>query len=219
LGTSISFGQEQIDQDTTAVVKERYGLRVGLDLAKPVRSLLDKNYQGFEIVGDFRLRERYYLAAELGNEKRTTDLPNVNVTSNGSYIKAGLNYNAYNNWLGMNNLIYVGGRAGFSSFKETLNSYTIYTTNDLFGDDTRTDSREFSGLSATWLELQLGLQAEVFNNVFIGINVQLKSRITESAVDDFGLFYIPGYGKTTDGSKFGAGYGYTLTYFIPLFKK
>lgn len=205
--------------DTTQTTPKYYGLRIGVDLSKPIRTLLDQNFSGLEIAADFRIKKNYYLAAELGNETRTSILTNLNNTARGSYLKAGFNYNAYENWYGMNNLIYVGLRAGFSSFSQELNSYTISTINGLFGDDTRFDSREFTGLNSTWLEFQLGLQTELFNNIYLGIHVQLKRSITRTEPDGFTNVYIPGFGKTTDGSQFGVGYGYTLSYLIPLSKR
>ncbi|WP_299213041.1 DUF6048 family protein [uncultured Dokdonia sp.] len=221
MSTSLCAQEDELTTaiDTTAQ-KSPYGLRVGIDLSKPIRSFLDDNYSGLEIVGDFRVSSNYYVAAELGNETRTVDdFTNIDVTSKGSYIKAGFNYNAYNNWLGMNNLIYAGVRAGFSTFTQELNSYTISTSNTFFEEDLRTDSREFNGLSTVWLEFQLGIQAELFSNLYLGINLQIKNRVTETEPDGFENVYIPGFGKTTDASKFGVGYGYTLSYLIPIFKK
>lgn len=225
MSASLSAQEEEIDQkaskrDTTQQKTQYYGLRVGVDLSKPIRSFLDDNYSGLEIVGDFRVSNRYYIAAELGNETRTiTEFPNLDVTSNGSYIKAGFNYNAYKNWLGMNNLIYAGVRAGFSTFNQELNSFTISTSNTFFEEDTRVETVDFDGLSAVWLEVQLGIQAELFHNLYLGINVQIKNRITETSPDGFENIYIPGFGETTDTSDFGVGYGYTISYLIPLFKK
>lgn len=206
-------------KDSTKTAPKYYGLRIGVDLSKPLRTFLDDNYEGLEIAGDFRITDNYYLAAEIGNETRTSILTNINNTARGSYIKAGFNYNVYENWFGMNNLIYVGLRGAFSTFSQELNSYTIYTINPLFGDDTRIDSREFTGLNSTWLEFQMGLQTELYKNIYLGIHVQLKRSITRAEPDGFENVYIPGFGKTTDGSKFGVGYGYTLSYLIPIFKK
>ena len=62
LVVSISFAQENseetttTDEEKTAVVKDtlpgkdNYGLRIGLDLSRPIRMLLEKDYQGFEAV-------------------------------------------------------------------------------------------------------------------------------------------------------------------------
>ena len=224
--STIASAQENEETTETSIEDETpqkvqyYGLRIGVDLSKPIRSFLDDNYSGLEIMGDFRVSNKYYIAAELGNETRTVDdFTNIDVTSEGSYIKAGFNYNAYNNWLGMNNLIYAGVRAGFSTFTQELNTYTISTSNTFFEQDLRIDSREFDGLNAVWLEFQLGIQAELFNNLYLGLNLQIKNRVAETGPDGFENVYIPGFGKTTDESKFGVGYGYTLSYLIPFFKK
>ena len=227
----VQLGYSQSEEETEGVIPavkdttqagaaQYYGLRLGADIAQPIRTLLDEDYSGFEIVGDFRIKKNLYIAAEIGAEtRRTTEFANIDNTATGSYITAGVNYNVYENWFGMNNLIYVGGRSGFSSFRQELNSFTIATTNPLFGDDTRFDSREFTGLSATWLEFQLGLQTELFNNLYLGINVQLKTTITRDDPEDFTIIFIPGFGRTTDDSRFGVGYGYTLSYLIPFVKR
>ncbi len=210
----------QTVKDTTkSGVPQYYGLRLGADIARPIRTLLGNEYSGFEIVSDFRIKKNLYLAAEIGNETRTSILTNLNTTSDGSYIKAGVNFNVYENWAGMNNLIYVGGRVGFSNFSEALNSYTIATINPLFGDDTRTESIAFNGLTSSWLELQLGLQTELLSNLYLGINVQLKRSISRTEPDSFTNVFIPGFGQTTDNSQFGLGYGYTLSYLIPFVKR
>jgi len=211
---------ETVSKDTLNQKVQYYGLRLGIDISKPIRSFLDNQYNGLEIVGDFRISNRYYIAAELGNETFTVDkFSNIDVTSKGSYIKAGFNYNAYNNWYGMNNLIYTGLRAGFSTFTQELNTYTISTSNTFFEEDIRTDTREFDRLNATWLEFQLGIQTELLNNFYLGINLQIKNRIIETKPNGFENVYIPGFGKTTDASKFGVGYGYTISYLIPIYKK
>lgn len=212
---------EPVALDTLATVQEpqRYGLRVGLDLSKFIRGALDDGYQGLEIVGDFRIKDNYYLAAELGTESKIMEENTLDATISGNYIRAGFNYNAYDNWAGMSNLIYAGLRAGFSTYSSELTNYTIYTTNSYFEPDVRNTPQEFSGLTATWLEVQLGVQAELFSNVYLGFNVQLKRLITQSEPEGFGNLYIPGFNKVTTENQFGAGYGYTLTYLIPFFTR
>jgi len=210
---------ENTKSDSIAAPTDYYGLRIGIDISKPIRSLLDDNYTGLEIVADFRLKKNYYLAAEIGNETWNSDLPNIDNTTSGSYIKAGFNYNTYENWFGMNNLIYAGLRAGFSSFNHELENYTIYTTNTVFGDDTRNVNQRFSGLNATWLELKIGLEVELFSNIYLGVNAQLKRTVTATNPEGYSNLYIPGFGELTEGSAIGVGYGYTISYLIPIFKK
>lgn len=214
---------EIIIQDTTQVVETQtqyqYGLRAGVDLSQILRSLLDDNYTGFEIEGDFRFKENYFFAAELGTVEFITDELTYNATSSGSYLKLGINYNAYENWTGMDNQIYTGFRVGTATFNQELNEYTIYTTNPFFDPDVRTEAVKYDGLHAVWLEFHLGLQAELFNNLYLGINLQLKRMLTQKEADDFDNLFVPGFNKVTTGSSFGVGYGYTLSYLLPIFKK
>ena len=220
--SSLVFAQEQEQQveqqEDSLVYREQYGLRLGIDLSKPLRTLLDENYRGFEVAGDYRIYEDYYLAGELGNESNQISEENVTATGRGSYLTIGADYNAYDNWSGMQNLIYVGVRYGFSSFSTELQNYSIYTRTPYFERDTRNESQEFNNLTANWLELQLGVKVEVLNNLYLGAHVQLKRRLGQSAPGTFDNLYIPGFNRTYDDSNFGAGYGYTISYLIPLYK-
>ena len=85
----------------TLVFKQKYGLRLGADIGKIARTLIDDDYTGFEIMGDYRLTKKLYLAGELGTEERTTTTDFLSVTATGSYLKAGIDFNSYQNWLDM----------------------------------------------------------------------------------------------------------------------
>lgn len=198
---------------------EKYGLRVGIDLAKPVRTLVEDGYSGFEIMGDFRVTKKFYAALELGNEKKDWIEPNISTQTSGSYAKVGFDYNAYENWLGMENAIILGLRYGFSTFKQDLISYSIYTSNPAFPSETVTVPQEYRGLTAHWAELIVGVKTEILNNLYLSITAQLKRKITEDQPETFENLYIPGFHRTYDYSQFGVGYGYSISYLIPIFKK
>lgn len=220
-------------QDTLAAVPvktDRYGLRVGVDMYRLGRSFFDGGYRGIELVGDYRLTKKIYAAAELGNLKYTVDDTQLNFTTSGSYLKVGFDYNAYTNWLDMENMIYVGARYGFSNFSQKLNSYKVYQ-NSTLGNATPTTTptnyleevtvqadRNYGGLSAHWLEFVAGAKAELFDNLFLGVSARLNILITDKKPADFDNLYIPGFNRTYDGN-FGVGLNYTLSYFIPLYKK
>lgn len=208
----------QVARDTVTY-QEKYGLRVGADLSKPLRSILDDTYTGFELVGDYRVYENFYAAVELGNESRDFEADNISTSSTGSYFKIGGDYNAYDNWQEMQNSIFVGVRYGFATFSQTLEEYRIYTSSDYFGPDIREEEIEATGLTANWAELVLGIKVEVLNNLYLSANVQLKRRIGQNSPPNFDNLTIPGFGRTYDDSNFGAGYGYTITYLLPFYKK
>mgnify|MGYP003630703890 FL=1 len=202
------------------IIKEKYGLRVGGDIGKLIRSFADDDYSGFEVMADYRLKKRLYIAGEIGFEEKNTITDYLDITSKGSYIKGGIDYNMYQNWLNMDNMIYTGFRIGASTFSQNLNSFTVYTTNQYWEPQfTSNDLKEFNGLTALWVELILGMKVELFNNLFLGLNVQLKIMASETEPDNFGNVYVPGFNKTFDSSGIGVGYGYTMSYRIPLYKK
>lgn len=205
-------------KDSIPPKTERYGLRVGVDLFKLTRSFYEKDYRGIELVGDYRLTRKHYLAVELGNENKTVDDDQVNFTTKGSYIRVGFDYNSYQNWLDMENIISVGLRYGVSSFNQKLNSYEIYNPNQYFGENpTVISGAEYSGLSAQWIEVVAGMKAEVFNNVFVGFSFRLNRLLSQKLPNNFDNLYIPGFNRTYNGD-FGVGFNYTVSYFIPLYK-
>ncbi len=216
------------------VPKEPYGLRVGVDISRPVLSFLNEEYTGLEFMGDYRLTHKIFLAGELGNEKKSAreelghaESDNItslyDYTTKGSYLKLGIDYNTYDNWYGMNNVIYLGGRYAASSFSQTLNSYAIFESNRYWnGTDLIQGSlapEEFKSLNATWLEFVFGIKAELFANIFLGGSVRIGFLISNKTSERFPNLWIPGFNRVTDGSKFGVGYNYGITYFLPLYKK
>ncbi|PWL37511.1 hypothetical protein DKG77_14460 [Flagellimonas aquimarina] len=217
-----------LQQKDTVEYKQEYGLRVGADLNRLIFSFIDEDYTGFELVGDYRITEKLYLAAELGNEEKTqtedlSNTPLYNYTSSGSYIKLGVDLNTYENWFGMNNAITVGGRYSVASFSQTLNDYSIFESNRFFNPEEflpgAQPGEEFSSLSASWLEFVFGIKAELFANIYIGMSVRLGFLVTNKEEERFPNLWIPGFNRVTDGSNFGVSYNYSISYFIPLYKK
>ena len=209
-------------KDST-IYKQTYGLRIGIDLGRPLTSFLDDDYTGFEIVADYRLTKNLYIAAELGTEEKTKQEDLYNFTTSGSYLKVGVNKNNYANWYGERNLIYIGGRLAFSTFENTLNNYQYFDTNRYWNPDGfatgSTDPEVFSGRSAAWLEAVFGTKVELFPNIYMGASIRLGLLVTRKEDDRFPNLWIPGFNKVNNDSGFGVGYNYTISYFIPLYKK
>jgi hypothetical protein len=204
-------------KDSIPPKKERYGLRLGVDLFKLTRMLYEEDYRGIELVGDYRLTRRHYLAAEIGNEEKTVDEDQLNFTTSGTYLKLGFDYNTYENWLNMENIISIGLRYGVSSFSQTLNNFEIYNPNNYFEEILLLPGEKYNGLTAQWIEVIAGTKVKVINNVFVGFNFSLKYLVSQKVPDNFDNLYIPGFNRTYDG-KFGVGFNYTISYFVPLYK-
>ncbi len=213
---------------------ETYGIRLGVDLSRPLMGVLREGYSGLELVGDFRLTQHWYLAAELGNESRNVTealenyedvnvIPIYDTTSKGSYIKVGAEYNTYQNWYGMNNSIFVGGRYAFSTFQTDLNSYNFFNSNRYWNPEGFVPGpdapQQFSGLNASWLEVLLGIKTELFANIYMSASIRIGLLLATKESETMPHLWIPGFNRVTDGSRFGTGFNYTISYLLPLYRK
>jgi len=216
---NINLDKSAAIKDTTRVKNNKYGLRLGVDLARPIRTLASKDFSGFEIMADYRISHRFYIAIELGSDKDDQNESNLVSSTKGSYAKVGFDYNFYNNWVGMNNSIVAGLRYGFSSFEQELTSYAIYTGDSTFPGTVINETTNYNGLSAHWIEFVFGIKTEIASNLFLSLNLQLKNKVSEKIPENFGNLYIPGFNKTNDFSDFGVGISYGVSYLIPIYKK
>ncbi|RRA96979.1 DUF6048 family protein [Paenimyroides viscosum] len=195
-----------------------YVLRIGTDLVKASRNFWDKNYTGFEINADYRYNKKWYIAAEAGFEDRFKEDDQLTYTTSGMFLKIGADKNFHQNWLDMDNLIYVGGRYGLSYHNQTLHSYRVNTGNAYFDEEMQYPNLKTTGLMAHWLELVVGIKAEVANNLYIGMNVRLKGLVYQTQPEGFENLYYPGFDQKYSGN-IGVGFGYTVSYMIPFKKK
>jgi hypothetical protein len=216
--TSLLVNGQTIKTDSIPPKIEKYGVRFGADISKLIQSFYDKNYTGIEFVGDYRLTKNYYLAGELGNENTTVEDNRLSFTTQGTYLKVGFDYNSYENWLDMRNMLYIGMRYGASTFSQTLNSYNIYNTSNYFPEaPTVISGEKFNGLTSQWIEVVFGLKAEVLKNIYLGFSIRMNRLLTNTKPDNFDNLYIPGFNRTYNGD-FGIGFNYSVSYFLPLYK-
>lgn len=215
-GITVSAQKTDKAKDTVAY-KDRYGLRVGLDVVLPFYTFFTEDNKGFEIVGDFRLTNRVYLASELGYRDHISQEDFYNFTTKGQYIKIGADYNAYKNWIGMENMIVVGFRYAFSTFNYDVNEYAI-NADPFVPPRTETDALSYENLNAQWVELVLGLKVEVLHNVYLGVSFRGNALISSKDPDNFMNLYVPGFGDVSFNDK-GFSFNYTLSYLIPIYRK
>lgn len=215
------FSQKKVEiklKKDSITYKTSHGLRLGIDISKLLLPIVDKSYSGLEVVADYRISKNWYIATELGYESDITYEDFTKSTSTGNYGRLGTNFNAYQNWLDMNNEIYVGFRYGFAMFNQTLNSYTPNVNSTYFPAKTITTPQEKIGLNAHWIELQLGVKVETLKNLFIGFSGAYKIGINIQNPKNFKTLYAPGFNRVYDSGT-GFGFNYTVSYLIPFSKK
>ena len=215
---SVGYSQENPSQPDSLKIKEKYGIRFGIDLSKQVR-MITEDYNGISLYADLRIKERLFIVAEVGNDDKKIYNENINSNFKGSYIKAGFNYNFYNNPPGLENEIYFGFRFATSSFKSEVFDYLVYDLDKYWENSRIEDYGEYNNLSANWIELILGFNAKISKNIFMGTSLRLNRMINQKSPENFGNLYIPGFNIVTEDNNFGTGITYTLTYRIPIVKK
>jgi len=205
-------------ESDTIYVKNKYGIRAGIDLSKQIR-MLTEEYSGLSLYGDIKIKERLFIVAELGNDQKTIETENINSKLSGSYIKTGFNYNLYNNLPGLNNEIYVGLRYSQSLFKNELIDYSIYNKDRFWNDQRILEYKEFDNLKSSWIEFVLGFNSEIKNNLFMGLSLRLNRMLKQDIPENFTNLFIPGFNKVTENNNFGTGITYSVIYQIPIVKK
>jgi hypothetical protein len=202
----------------TIIYKSAYGIRLGIDISKPILGSISDSYSGFEIVGDYRISKRFFVAAELGYEEQNSIEDYTDSSTKGSYAKLGFNYNAYENWLDMNNEIFVGYRYGFSLFDQTLNSFTPNVNSSYFPANSINNPVTASSLNAHWSEFIFGLKVETFKNLFVSASASYKVLMSVKEPEKFKTLYAPGFNRIFESST-GFGFNYTVSYLISFKKK
>ncbi len=205
-------------ESDTIYVKNKYGIRAGIDLSKQIR-MLTEEYSGLSLYGDIKIKERLFIVAELGNDQKTIETENINSKLSGSYIKTGFNYNLYNNLPGLNNEIYVGLRYSQSLFKNELIDYSIYNKDRFWNDQRILEYKEFDNLKSSWIEFVVGFNSEIKNNLFMGLSLRLNRMLKQDIPENFTNLFIPGFNKVTENNNFGTGITYSVIYQIPIIKK
>jgi len=225
LSTNMLIGQTEPNSNDTLIKKEKLlninKIRLGFDLLKPILSSSEGDNLNYEIVGDLQLTENIYLAGEYGLVDKVIEDENINFNSTGSFLRIGFDYNMFENWIGMDNSIYVGLRYGTSSFSSKILDYNVRNKDSYFSNLVTNEFQtiEYSNLSGNWIEILLGIKVETFKNVYLGLSLRLNKLLSDKKPDNFGNLFIPGFNKVTDENTFGSGFNYTLTYSIPLKKR
>ena len=223
LSTNMLIGQTESNSTDTLIKKEKLlninKIRLGFDLLKPILSSEGDNLN-YEIVSDLQLTDNIYLAGEYGLVDKVIEDENINFNSSGSFLRIGFDYNMFENWIGMDNSIYVGLRYGTSSFSSKILDYNVRNKDSYFSNLVTNEFQtiEYSNLSGNWIEILLGIKVETFKNVYLGLSLRLNKLLSDKKPDNFGNLFIPGFNKVTDENTFGSGFNYTLTYSIPLKK-
>jgi hypothetical protein len=196
-----------------SIYYEPNGLRLGIDLSRILIKAFQPYRTDITFYGDYRLNKKLYAAAEVGWQTVSHSDSNYTYKGNGAFMTVGVDYNFQKKQPDLKErfMFYGGLRYGFAHLSYEAPSYTIY---DSYWGDRIPGSFPKVSASAHWVELLIGIKAEVLKNFFLGWNIREKIMVSGPKSDVFPPIVIPGYGNGVKGSQFD--WQYTVSYMIPL---
>jgi len=169
------------------------GIDLSIDILKltSLATSFEQKYEGGAKVIFF---EHIGLAFDLGYGQLEPEraIKNGNYTSEGTYFRAGLDYETK---LDTKSNIYFGLRYGQSSFEDQGN----YIITGQIEEDLETSFAR-SNLSADWFEVILGTEMRFFKDFYVGTIFRLRILGNYDAFEPIDVYAIPGYGRPFDAT-------------------
>jgi hypothetical protein len=196
-------------QDTVRYpVNPMKGIRIGIDVAKLLLPVMYNNERmGFEASVDRHIKGNLFAVVEAGwlNVGLDSDTA-FHYKQNGWYGKIGIDYNLLKSRRpNSNDIVYAGVRYGLSVFNQQADRITIPGH---YWPDATEGRIPKNTMQAHWLELLLGVKAEVLNNLYAGMTFRFKFKIVSPKDDHSVPYQIPGYGNGNSGFSLG------ITYYV-----
>ncbi len=189
------------------------GLAVGIDLAPFIMHAFANERLGAEANVRYTLNRKWQLAAEVGYENVELDTDQMSYSSDGSFIRAGIDYNLFKvEEIGNNDNVLIGFRYGVAVQEHSCPRYTI--KEEYWGDVS--NSIGASTVASHWGEFVFGLRSEVLKNFYMGWSVRFKTIVNVGKDNELEPYSIPGFGRRDRSTNMG--FTYTLEYHLPFRK-
>lgn len=202
---SVVAGEPEEDpRPVDTIPWERSGLRLGVDVLKPILSFINDQPQGAEFSLDYEVKKNYFAVLEGGWQKLELDEVRYNYRTQGMFGRLGVDYNFMKRRQPLSSeMAYVGFRYGFSSFN--LSADSVLLTEKYWGDLLTNVPK--TTLQAHWAEVLVGVKAEVSPNLFLGWTIRAGFLVAGGVTKrDVVPIRVPGYGKTEKRPVFGFTY-------------
>lgn len=188
------------------------GIMVGVDVFGFLNQALGSDANTTEASIEVNLMNRFFPVVELGYGGMDTadDETDIHFKTSAPFFRIGANYNVFYQKPHLPGYFTVGLRYGFSSFKYDIQAPGL--TDPTWGKVEV--PFEYNGVKTKvgWLELVLGLKANVYKNFYMGFTARYRSRLSMTKHENSEPYYIPGYGR---GKSSNFGLTYNLIYKLP----
>ncbi len=189
------------------------GLAVGIDLAPFITHMFANERFGVEANVRYTVNSKWQLVGEVGYENVDLDTDNMKYTSDGTFLRAGIDYNLFQvEEIGNNDNILLGFRYGAAVQEHSCPRYTIGEA--YWGDVSQ--SLGATTVGSHWAEFVFGLRSEVLKNFYMGWSVRFRTLIHVGTSNQLEPYSIPGFGRRDRSTNMG--FTYTLEYHLPFRK-
>ena len=188
------------------------GIYIGADIYGLAGKAFGSDITSAEISAEVNLKNRYFPIVEIGygSTDTTDDETDIHFKTSAPYFRIGMNYNVFYKKPYLPGEFLVGLRYGFTSFSYDVAAPSM--TDPTWGAPTIPFEYNGEKSSASWLELSLGLKSNIYKNLYMGLALRYRSRISMKKNEHTEPWYIPGYGKNKS-TNFGV--TYTIVYKLP----
>lgn len=211
---SAKANEDEEDKHTPKItVLKDQGLALGIDIAPFIMRIIKEENTGFAFIGRYGFNTKWWANGEVGFQNTNYKNDNFKYSSNGAFIKVGIDYDIFQSeFFPVNDNIFVGARYGFAWQRHEATNFTIVDTywGNYEGSVSKTPA------SSHMLEMVFGLRCEMLKNFYMGWSVRARFLFHSSENKELNPYAVPGYGNYD--TKAGIGFTYTLEYQIPFNK-
>lgn len=186
-------------------------LMLGLEVFGPVSYLLEPEVFASQLSVAYEWRDHWFVVAEGGVLEVLADKANHRYQASGLFLRLGSDFNILYRPDGRHrDKIVLSARYGLSHTRQEAPFIQI---SDPYWGTVEADIPSES-IWAHWLEIGLGLQAQLAGNVYIGWALRPRLMLYQTRTQSMQAYRISGFGMNT--GSLSLGFQYSLYYRIPL---
>jgi len=187
------------------------GVKIGMDVGRFSSYILKPEKTSYAGSIDIGFNNKYFAVFEYGYSEINLEKTSYKYYSDGTFWKIGLDYNMLKKY--PTDFLGVGFRIANSSFEHIAKNISI----DYSHWGNYSTSTPIVSHNATWLEVSIGVKAELIKNVYFGWSALVKVHVTGGNDNAFQPYDIPGFGNPSNVINLGA--NYFIYYQIPFNRK
>lgn len=214
---TFTFNSFLIAQDANKAFYEiDNGLRLSIDIIRPILSFTQDDYTGYEFSADVGVKPKLRMSMDVGTQTRFENENSFEYNTKSNYFKIGVDQNFMNFENSTKDIFSIGFRYGIGFVDHSVQNITIFDS--YWGDINWPNENE--KFVAHWTEIVVGMKTPIFKNMSMGWDIRAKLLLSQNnTISD--RPYIGGFGQPSDGKnvRTSLSFHYYIAYRIPFKRK